>query len=292
MGYFYVLLSVAANAAKAASSKFVSRSLVTLRSNMTYNGVRNTVSALLALLLALTLDKKGLSSLTWNEALIYAVSGVSMVIFTLSWTVAVRGEAYMLVSTFNSANFIIPCAVGIAFLDERFTLGKALALILIAFSILLLVGHNLKIKGRLTPRSVLTLLLVLASGGVNSTMQKLYSVCPIGNGAAYYTFYTFFIAGTVMMLISAFMKNDSCGGVFNGKSLKHLAVMSVGMLLATYFQTLAARSLDAMILYPTVNALSLIAGGVMSSLLFKERLTWRCIVGTVIVFFALMLSRL
>ena len=84
----------------------------------------------------------------------------------------------------------------------------------------------------------------------------------------------------------------SRGGVFNGRSIKHLTVMSMGMLLATYFQTLAARLLDAIILYPTVNALSLIAGGLMSSLLFKERLTWRCILGTAIVFFALMLSRL
>ena len=197
----------------------------------------------------------------------------------------------MLVSTFNSANFIIPCAVGIAFLSERFTLGKALALILIAFAILLLVGHNLKIKGRLTPRSVLTLLLVLVSGGVNSTMQKLYSITVTEKSAAYYTFYTFLVAGALMLVISAFMKADACG-VFNGRSIKHLTVMSVGMLLATYFQTLAARLLDAIILYPTVNALSLIAGSVMSSLLFKERLTWRCILGTAIVFFALMLSRL
>ena len=131
MGYFYVLCSVAANAAKAASSKFVSKALVTLRSNMLYNGVRNTASALLALLLALALDFNGFLSLMPSEALICAISGASMVVFTLSWTVAVRGEVYMLVSTFNSANFIIPCAVGIAFLDERFTLGKALALILI-----------------------------------------------------------------------------------------------------------------------------------------------------------------
>ena len=292
MGYLYVLCSVAANAANAASSKFVSKALVTLRSNMLYNGVRNTVSALLALLLALALDFNGFLSLMPSEALICAISGVSMVVFTLSWTVAVRGEVYMLVSTFNSANFIIPCAVGIAFLDERFTLGKALALILIAFAILLLVGHNLKIKGRLTPRSVLTLLLVLISGGVNSTMQKLYSITVTEKSAAYYTFYTFLVAGALMLLISAFMSSDSRGGIFNGRSIKHLTVMSVGMLLATYFQTLAARLLDAIILYPTVNALSLIAGSVMSSLLFKERLTWRCILGTAIVFFALMLSRL
>ncbi len=292
MGYFYVLCSVAANAAKAASSKFVSKSLVTLRSNMIYNGVRNTLSALLALILALMLDKNGFFSLARNEAVICAVSGVSMVVFTLSWTVAVRGEAYMLVSTFNSANFIIPCAVGIAFLGERFTIGKALALILIAFAIFLLVGHNLKIKGRLTFRSVLTLAAVLVSGGINSTMQKLYAISVIEKNAAYYTFYTFLIAGVVMIFISAFMKTDLCGNIINKSRAKHLSVMSVGMFLATYFQTLAASSLDAMILYPMVNALSLIAGSVMSALLFKERLTGRCILGTAIVFFALLLSRL
>ena len=133
---------------------------------------------------------------------------------------------------------------------------------------------------------------VLVSGGINSTMQKLYSITVIGKSAAYYTFYTFIVAGCVMLLIAAFMKADARGRVINRASSKHLAVMSAGMFLATYFQTLAARSLDAMILYPTVNALSLIAGSVMSSLLFKERMTVRCILGTLIVFFALLLSRL
>ena len=292
MGYLFILFSVTANAAKAASSKFVSKSINSLRSNICFNGARNALCCIIALGMAMALDFNGIKSLSWQEIAICTVSGSAMVLFTISWTFAVRGEAYMLVSAFNSANFIIPCVVGILFLDEKVTVAKGISVLLIVCALYLMVGHNLKIKGTLTPKAFITLLTVMLSSGINNTMQKLYSVTVDGKNVAYYTFYTFFVAAVIMLFSVAFFKdNGRAFGCINLYTSKHLAIMSVGMFLATYFQSLAAKTLDAIILYPTVNALSLIAGSLMSALLFKEKITPKCIIGIILVFSALMLSK-
>jgi drug/metabolite transporter (DMT)-like permease len=289
----FILLSVTANAAKAASSKFASKSINSLRSNICFNGVRNALCCIIALGMALAFDFNGIKSLSWQEVQICTVSGVAMVLFTLSWTFAVRGEAYMLVSAFNSSNFIIPCVVGILFLGEKVTVTKGISVLMIVCALYLMVGHNLKIKGRLTPKAFITLLVIMLSGGINNTMQKLYSVSIDEKNVAYYTFYTFFVAAVIMLFSVAFFKdNGESFGCINLYTSRHLAIMSVGMFLATYFQSFAAKTLDTIILYPTVNALSLIAGSIMSALLFKERITTRCIVGIILVFSALMLSKL
>lgn len=293
MGYLYILFSVAANTAKAASSKYASRSIDSLKSNVCFNGMRNALCCVFALVLALILDFNGIRSISPRELVICAVSGIAMAVFTLSWTFAVRGEAYMMVSAFNSANFIIPCVVGIAFLEERRTVAKAISVILIAFALYLMLGHNFSIKGRLTKKAWVTLFVLLLSGGINSAMQKLYSVTVEGKSVAYYTLYTFFFAAVIMLPAALFFKDGKKAfKCINAPAARHLIIMSVGMLLATYFQSLAAKRLDAIILYPTVNALSLIAGSLMSALLFRERITKRCIGGVVLVFSALMLSRL
>lgn len=293
MGYLFILFSVTANAAKAASSKFVSKSINSLRSNICFNGARNALCCIIALGMAMALDFNGIKSLSWQEIAICTVSGIAMVLFTISWTFAVRGEAYMLVSAFNSANFIIPAAVGISFLGEKLTETKIISVLFIVVALYLMVGHNLKIKGKLTLRGVSTLFILMLSSGINNTMQKLYAVTIEGKDVAYYTVYTFFVASVIMIFAVIILKNEREGlNCINLRNFKHLIIMSVGMFAATYFQSLAAKRIDAVILYPTLNALSLIAGSLMSAILFKEKITKRCIFSMILVFFALLLSRI
>ena len=67
--------------------------------------------------------------------------------------------------------------------------------------------------------------------------------------------------------------------------------MAAGLFGSSYFQTAAASHMDAIILYPLSSAFSLIAGSTMAAVCFKEKIKRDCIIGMIIVFAALILSR-
>jgi len=135
---------------------------------------------------------------------------------------------------------------------------------------------------------------IALSMGLYQAMQKIYAVNIISKDVAYYTLYTFAISGIILIIASPFFKKEEGTkmGVIVRKNTVPLVIMAVGNFTSSYFQGLAAKSVDTIILFPMINALSLIAGGLVSSLIFKERITKSCVVGLVLVFIALLLSRL
>ena len=67
--------------------------------------------------------------------------------------------------------------------------------------------------------------------------------------------------------------------------------MGLALFATTYFQTLAAKEIDAIILYPILSALSLIGSSTMSTLIFKEKMSRDSVIGIILVFCAIMFSK-
>ena len=65
--------------------------------------------------------------------------------------------------------------------------------------------------------------------------------------------------------------------------------MSVALFAMTYFQTLAAKSMEASVLYPIINSLSLLVNFAMSTFLYKEKIKKEKIIGVLFIFVAVML---
>ena len=87
-------------------------------SNAAFNGVRNILSMLIALLTVVVVDRSSFFTLHPIEILLCGISGLSMAVFTITWIFAIKGEAYMLVSACSSASFIIPCIFGLFVFHE------------------------------------------------------------------------------------------------------------------------------------------------------------------------------
>ena len=62
----------------------------------------------------------------------------------------------------------------------------------------------------------------------------------------------------------------------------YIIFMTVGLFCSSYFQTLAAKTVDAIVLYPMTCALSLVAGSSMASIFFKENFTKDSVISNVI----------
>ena len=293
MGYLFILLSVFANAVKGYCTKQVSNAIENVRDAIHLNLIRNTLCCVIAALFLLLEGDSNLLVFTPVEVLICFVSGGAMAALVVSWALAIKTDAYMLVTACASGSFIIPCIFGFFFLNEQLSLFKFVSFAAIIAALYFLLRYNLSIKGKLGKRQIFLLALVLLSQGLNQTMQKLYVHEITCKGAGTYTLYSFFFAALLLLLAAIPLKSPGeirQHPLIRG-NMKYVVLMSLGLFGASYFQTLAAASVEAFILYPLTNALSLIAGSLMASLFFRERISKDSVLGVIFVLVALIFSQ-
>lgn len=293
MGFIYILIAVLFNATKGYSSKCVSSSLSTLRENFYFNVVRLFVSCLFALAFVLFKGVNDIFTVRVRGIVVCAVAGIAMSIFTCVWQLAIRSKAYMLVSACSSASFIIPALCGLLLWNESFTLARFGAFIFIGFAMYFLLMYDFKLNGKISFQDAVLIILVFITQGVMQCTQKLYAIYVPDKDSSIYTLYMFFFAFcTSLFLLLLFKKNKSEKGilVLHGNVI-YMLIMSGSLFATSFFQTLAAKSIDAVILYPILSGLSLVAGSAMSALFFKEKLTRNSVIGITFVFGALVLSR-
>ena len=139
---------------------------------------------------------------------------------------------------------------------------------------------------------VLLLLLIVISQGITQTTQKMYAMYA-DKDISCYTLYMFIIAFFFFILIFPFFKKDSKEKehfMIKGNT-KYVLIMGLALFATSYFQTCAAKEVDAIILYPLLNALNLIGGSSMASLIFREKMSRDSVIGIVLVFGALLFSK-
>lgn len=302
MGHIFIFISVFFNALKGFSSKKVSTKFKELQDVVNLNIIRNLLCFLIGIITVL-ISRNSLSfNFSPTEFLILLISGASMGFFVISWIFAIRSGAYMLVSACSSASFIIPCLISFLVLNENITLHKIVSFFIILLALFFLLRYNTQIKGKPTMKQIIFLLLVWFSQGVNQSMQKLYINFSFGKAIESYTMYVFLFT-TLTLLIFKFcvsfsnrtdeknieMKKNRKSFIKN--SMIYIILMAVGLFCSSYFQTLAAKTVDSIILYPMTCALSLVAGSAMASIFFKEKFTKDSVIGIILVFIALIVSK-
>lgn len=294
LGYLFIFISVFFGVTKGFGSKMVSGSVKTLRDNLDISLYRNALCCVFSFVIAALAG--GIKfSFEPLEILICAIAGISMAIFISSWLFAIKTDSYMLVSASASSSFIVPAILGIFFLGEMITLKKIIAFIIIVFALFFLLRYNTKLNGKISLKALILLATVLLSQGINQAMQKIYIYNFPENDVSYYTFYAAVFTVLSIIVMLPFAKTDKnaekASVLLYPKVFFYATVMAVALFGNTYFQTLAARSVDALILYPVSSALSLGAASAMSSICFGEKMNRDSVIGVILVFIALLFAR-
>lgn len=295
MGYTFVFLSVFSNSAKGYCTKKISDKMTTLNDAMKVHLLRNILCCVIAGIIFTFSYHSFIFQITPGELILFLLSGISMSVFLLSWTFAIKTDAYMLVSACASASFIVPCLIGLLFLKEHFTLFKLLSFCEIIAALFFLLRYNFNLKGRLNLRQILLLAAVLLSQGINQSVQKLYTFYYPMERASKYTFFSFLFTALALLAAQVFLSVSHKSGNSSSivkSNLFYIIVMALSLFGASFFQTLASARIEAIILYPLANALSLIASSIMAALFFKEPIHKNCIIGLLFVLGALICSRL
>jgi len=155
-------------------------------------------------------------------------------------------------------------------------------------------SYNNSIKTKITPAAFLLLLLCGVSCGIADFSQKLFTkTIPEGSAAAF-NFYTYLFSGLVLviaLLVMGKKEQASEGSVFR-RIFGYILAMAFFLFANSYFKTLAAEQLDAVLLYPLNQGCSLILASVMSVVAFKEKLTVKAALGITTAFVGLLIINL
>ncbi len=305
MGYLFLSVSLLAGVTKGYCGKRTGGYTETPRAAVGANVLRMSLCMVIGFFMVLA--QGGITTLRVElSTLLYALlSGASTAIFAVTWLLSVRRGAYMLVDVFLMCGVLIPVLGSTVLLHESITPLDIAGLALLLVAVFIMCAYNNSVKAKLTPLSLLLLLICGASSGLTDFSQKLFTKEQTADTLAAFSFYTYVFAAVLLLLYFLITTKRATSPsaeelspapntpvAHRKRILIYISVMALCMFAASYFQTLAAQHLSATQLYPLSRGLALVLSALMAALLFKEKLTLRCVVGMLLAFAALLMLNL
>jgi len=297
MGYLFAILSVGAGAAKGYCGKRTSGRVSGTAEAMLANTIRMCLCIVIGFVLLLLQGQVAQLKVDGLALLIMVGSGVATSAFVVSWIVAVKRSAYMLLDVFLMMGVMVPMLLCKWLFSEEISGSQWLGLGILLAAVFIMCSYNAGIKGKLTLRSLGLLLFCGISNGLADFCQKSYThLYPQGN-VAVFNFYTYVISAAVLVVCWLLFRKQECGMWRTAREtvlpiFGYVAVMALCLFANSYFKVLAARELSATQLFPFVQGIGIAASTFMAAVFFKEKITPRCIVGLLLAFTGLLVMNL
>ena len=299
LGYLFLALALLAGVIKGYCGKKSGGTLVLASDAMLVNTVR--MLACIVIGVALIALGNDWSSLTLDPTVIWisALSGVCTSLFVVSWLLAIRTGAFMMVDVFLLMGVLIPLVVSAIFFDEPIILIQWIGIAVLIIAGYVMCSYNAKLKGKMTLKAFLMLLLCAASYGCTDLSQKLFvKLSPVSDNSVF-QFYTYIFAALTLVICSLVFRshekktNELRSPIAVVKPIAiYVGVMAICLYANSYFKTAAATYLDAAQIYPLSQGGALVLAMIMAAIFFKEKITIRSIIGVVLCAVALLMINL
>ena len=300
MGYLFLAIALASGITKGYCGKKTSFAIVTKSDSMLMNVLRMIACIAIGFLLILAQNDIGSLNADTFLILVGALSGIASAAFVVSWLLSVRSGAYMMVEVFLLIGIIIPIVLCRIFFDEEIGPLQIVGILVLLVAVFIMCTYNTSIKGKMSVGSFLLLVLCGLSYGISDFSQKLFvKMRPEGSVAAF-NFYTYVFAAIVLSIAYlVFRAADNRGEIKPRKPIEvikpiwlYVLVMAICLFANSFFKTLAAQELDAILLYPLNQGCAVVLSLLMSAIIFKEKINAKCIIGISLSFVALLMINL
>ena len=299
MGYLFLSFSLLAGATKGCCGKkmgnYAKETVPAVRMNL----LRMGFCILFGVLMMLMMGEIGAFTLSPRVLLLSLLSGVSTALFVVTWLLAVRKSAYMMLDIFLTLGTVVPMITGIFLFGEPVLLRQWLGFGVLVAAAALMCSYNNALKSRMTLSGFGLLVLCGLANGVTDLSQKWFVKPATGTPATVFNLYTYVFAALTLFLIWFFLflrargKNDGeREGAFPRRVILFVLVMSLMLILSSYFKTLAAGYLDSARLYPLSQGAALVLSTLMAAVFFGEKPNFKCIAGIVMAFAGLLIMNL
>ncbi len=231
-----------------------------------------------------------------NVIVICLVGGFALATNLIAWVIAVRKSAYMMLDVFTTMFTAVPLILSSIFFGEKIKPIQWLGFVMLIIASLIMSSYNNKIKEKITFGGLMVIITCGAMGGLQSFTQKWFMKTTENTPVSVFNFYLYCI--TFVMLVLAFLVANK--GNIGDKELYvaikptffYVVIMAIALFLNMFFITKSAGLLDSVKTYPLNSGACLSLSMIMAGVLFKEKITKRCIVGILITFASLLLINL
>lgn len=291
LGYIFLSVSLLAGGAKGYFGKKTGGLIRGYKDSILANILRMLLCTAIGFLVVLIGGNVSRLAVTPELLLISALSGVSTSVFVVTWLVSVKKSAYMMLDVFLMLGVLVPILLGKALFEESVTLLQWCGIAVLILSAIIMCSYNNSIKEKLTVPSVLTLLLCGTANGVTDFSQKLFVKRFAEVPIAIFNVYTYIFSSATLLLCYLILspKQENVQKPVFRKLFGYIGLMAVCLFAASYFKTAAAQYLDSALLYPLSQGAGLILSSAMSAVLFREKLTAKCLIGLAIAFIGLLM---
>jgi drug/metabolite transporter (DMT)-like permease len=301
MGYLFLAIALTAGITKGYCGKKTSGAIVSNSDSMIMNVLRMAACIVIGFFLILLQNDLPSLILTKNLLLLSALSGIGTAFFVVSWLLSIRSGAYMMVEIFLLCGVVIPIVACYLFFGDKVGVWQIVGILILLVAIYFMCTYNTALKGKMSAKAFLLLLLCGFANGVTDFSQKLFTkIAPQGATNASFNFYTYIFA-TITLLVTYLIirKTDEKSGSKPRRPIDvvrpiwyYVLIMAVCLFANSFFKTEAAKYLDAVQLYPLNQGCAVLLSLLMSAVLFKEKINTKCIVGIFLSFVALLMINL
>lgn len=294
MSYVWLGIGLLAGAAKGFCGKKTSGCLSGWQDAMLVNLIRMVICVAIGIVLVLVSGQGEALAADGDAIAIYALSGVMTSVFVVTWMLAARSSAYVLISVFTMLGTVVPMLLGRFCYGESIGWNQWAGFGILLLSTWILYSHNNQIKPKLKSADLILLLICGVANGLSAFSQTMFQREVSGGAVSVFNLYTYLISGVCLLAVYLWKRPRQAGNSHKLPRIVvfYMPVMAVCLFLNSYFLTMAAGSIPASLLYPLTQGAGLVLSGLMSALLFKEKLTPRAVVGLILAFAGLMVMKL
>ena len=292
MGYLFLFIALAAGVAKGYCGKRTSGYTSSFRDAILATFIRMCICSVFGFLFVILMGDLDALMPTKEMLLVALLTGASTAVLLVMWLMCARRSAYMMLDIVMMLGMLIPLVSSRIFFSEAISPFQWLGMAVLFVAVIIMCSYNNSIKTKLTLSSILFLLIAGATNGLVDFSQKLFTKTVPDGSAAVFNFYSYVI--TAVILAFAFLVINKFAPPQEEKAqikkiLPFISVMAVCLFLNSYFKTLAAQYLDAVLLYPLNQGCGMIFSAIMAALFFKEKFTLKAAIGIITAFAGLLI---
>ncbi len=295
IAYLYLFVALVAGLIKGLSGKKISRDVVSLNDGFAVNVIRSVFCAVIGLAVAIIQVGFNGLELSLEAFLVCLSSSIFMALFCISWLYAYKTEAYAFLNIFTMLGSVITAFLGWAIYGDNINTTRIIGFVLLFVAVYIMSLYNKNLKGKMNKSAIITLVLGCLGVALSDFMQKVFVKQSLG-APSVFTFYTYSLMIIPQLLMLMLFKVKKAPAISsNVCDKRHIfiyLVISIALYLNVTMKTMAVGHIPSTQLYPTLQGLNLIASAVLASILFKERMTKKSIVGISVALIAAILMNI
>ena len=295
IGYLYLAIALIAGLVKGFSGKKVSRDVISLNDGFTVNTIRTVFCATIGFVVALIQVGFLGFSLSLTAFIVCLLSSIFMATFCISWLYAYKSEAYVFLSIFTMLGSVVTALLGWAFYGDNIKTTRILGFVLLFVAVYIMSLYNKNIKGKMSKRAIFTLIIGGIGVALSDFMQKVFVKEGLGEPSVF-TFYTYALMIIPQLFILLLFKKSKSATrnpcLLDKKHIFIFLIISVALYVNVMAKTFAVGYIPSTQMYPTLQGANLIASAICASILFKEKMTKKSIIGILVAICAVILMNL